>query len=521
MEIVHNTPDSHRSQEEDLATYSAENSLADTNDNFDASVAAYEEGDYKGGHALEQAAFYLDRYADEPNAYGFAQRAIELELGRGDWTDKTRRQAMELNATQRQQDDRPATTFESALTELREHATVWRDALNSNGSRDDQLNQEGVSLGYHINHAKRGDIESIDYLLETVEGLLSHRGALTEEQRGAEEYRDLRDALYRQKLTVQNTQETASVEPHKQREIDTALDSVRKATELDTEIRPTNETPHEPSSPANLPSTSDTITAMKERIDNVRILSGSEAEERLARNKDAFSKLPPEERQLRRRLADTMSMLGVTPADIGLQRGSLDSLSADGKSSMTTALKEASSERLQISGDAAVDELRGRLKNRILKILSTDTESSQSESNTTHTRNEKPTLAVDQSESAPLEDIEPQSTPTPIENHMQTVATNEHSKTTPDVAGLLRRYISPSVERSITDYGINVREVVNGIADGTVSPDESTMTRLSRFSTTYRNPQLLETFSSSLAGRAAEEARNELASILVELTQQN
>ncbi len=165
----------------------------------DWAVSAHEAADGAGGHALEEAAKYLQTNPNEPNKFGFAQRAMESMLQAGEWSDETRQAAEDMNTAQRLKDGRPAKAFEGALAEMSSHAETWLRASNTDGSADEWLKQEGITLAHNVNLAASGSVESVDFLLKTVEGLLAHRGRLTEQERQSEMYRDLRDALFEKK----------------------------------------------------------------------------------------------------------------------------------------------------------------------------------------------------------------------------------------------------------------------------------------------------------------------------------
>lgn len=301
----------------------------------DLAIDAYGKGDTKSGVALERAAAFLQDNPSAPGKYGFTQRAMEASLKRGEWSDETRQLAVELNTLERISDGRPPVSIEAAYEEMRKHAEAWREAKNTDGSKDGWLDQEGIALNYHVGSAKRGNIESTTFLLETVEGLLAHSGHLSESERGAQAYRDLRDALYRKRQEL--------------------LKAENEKTKNDAES-----------------------VARQGRIDQARGLvdtvvqenTRSRAEDIEARNQEAFDKLPPEQQALRRSMSRVLNALTMTSNEMGLARGQMSELSPVQVEALTHLFNQLSIKKVGISGADAVGELRDSLKMGVRRILS-------------------------------------------------------------------------------------------------------------------------------------------------------
>ena len=147
--------------------------------------------------AIEHASSSLIAAEGRPGAYGSAARVMEGELPAGAWTDTAREVAVNLSSAERRESSQPGMTFQEAIDLARQYAGGWKERAQS--QHDEWMDNEANSLRYHAANAARGRVESIDEIMQQVEGMLHDSINQPDQDRLADEQRAMRDALFTEK----------------------------------------------------------------------------------------------------------------------------------------------------------------------------------------------------------------------------------------------------------------------------------------------------------------------------------
>lgn len=455
---------------------------------FEASYLANSQGDVENGLALGRAAAFLNDNPDNPNAYGFAQRRMEEVLKAGEWADGTRRVAVAMNTEQRVKDGRPPMTLGDAITEMKAYAQDWSKAT-LHGGKDEWLNQEGISLGYWTSAAARGEAEGLDYLLMTVEGLIHHSGALSEQERGADELRDLRDALFNEKerleAEAQQQPERHAARAHQERDIANAREGVAQIISGDA-----------PGDSASV----DTKFAVRQA---------------------EFDALPEEEKTFRLALATVKSAMHIsTTAEMGLGREKFNALSGPQKSRLTQLFQDARRERMQTTGEEAVNNLRERLMAGIKQIVG----ETSNKVVTTHMSPEShvpvmlPAIESDPSlQPAAAVETSTSSRVTELPGSRAESGNGEQSVKAMGINFANAYLRNPAIKLWIEQQGVDLKELSHRMGSGAFNVTSETKRRMQRLVGEVRPDSSVwgtAPGANSILGRAADGARHELLEIV-------